>query len=58
MVDRLKKSGFDAYRMSADIPGKGTWHRVRVGSFPDRDAALAVSAKLKKMGQSPIVVRK
>ncbi|HSN91797.1 MAG TPA: SPOR domain-containing protein, partial [Anaeromyxobacteraceae bacterium] len=23
----------------ADVPGKGTWYRVRVGSFPTREAA-------------------
>jgi cell division septation protein DedD len=58
LVQRLKDQGFDAYRVAADIPGKGTWHRVRVGAFSDRSAAMAVAAKLKKMGKAPIIVKR
>jgi cell division septation protein DedD len=38
-VKRLKKRGFAAFIVSSDLPGKGVWHRVRLGSFSNRAAA-------------------
>ena len=35
----LKAKGYAPYIVSAQVPGKGTWYRVRLGSFPNRDAA-------------------
>ncbi len=32
-VDRLKSKGVTAYVMEAEIPGRGTWYRVRMGTF-------------------------
>ncbi len=45
MVVSLGKKGYGAYRtVSAD----GKWHRVRIGSFKDRNDAGALLARLKK----------
>ncbi len=38
-VKRLKKRGFAAFIVSSELPGKGMWHRVRLGSFSNRGAA-------------------
>jgi cell division protein FtsN len=39
------------------VPGKGAWHRVRVGAFKNRDAADRMLAKLKANKLSGMVVR-
>lgn len=38
-VKRLKKRGFAAFVVSSELPGKGVWHRVRLGSFSNKAAA-------------------
>jgi cell division septation protein DedD len=38
-VKRLKKRGFAAFIVSSELPGKGVWHRVRLGSFSNKAAA-------------------
>jgi cell division septation protein DedD len=38
-VKRLKKRGFAAFVVSSEMPGKGVWHRVRIGSFSNKAAA-------------------
>jgi cell division septation protein DedD len=35
----LKQKGYAPYIVTAQVPGKGTWYRVRLGSFPSRDQA-------------------
>jgi DedD protein len=39
MVSRLREKGYAPYIVTADVPGKGTFYRVRMGSFPTREAA-------------------
>ncbi|MEL6349317.1 MAG: SPOR domain-containing protein [Myxococcota bacterium] len=41
----LNESGWPAYRVTALVKGSN-WHRVRVGGYPDREAASAASAEL------------
>lgn len=36
---RLRDRGYAPYILSAEVPGKGTWYRVRMGSFPSKEAA-------------------
>lgn len=36
---RLREKGYAPYIVTAEVPGKGTWYRVRMGSFPTKDAA-------------------
>jgi DedD protein len=56
-VKRLKKRGYAAFITSIDLPGKGMWHRVRLGSFSQKSAAEKLKRKLQaKEGISPIVV--
>ena len=50
MTADLKTRGYQAYRVSAGIPGKGTWHRVRVAGFQTRAAGEAGLKRLKKDG--------
>jgi DedD protein len=38
-VARLKEKGYSPYIVTGDVPGKGTWFRVRVGHFRTRDEA-------------------
>ena len=56
-VKRLKKRGFAAFIVSSELPGKGVWHRVRLGSFSNRAAAERLQKSVReKEGLSTIVV--
>lgn len=57
IVARLKDKGYDAYEVSANIPGKGVYHRVRVGHFGDSSDAGRLAAKLKQDNFEAIIVR-
>jgi DedD protein len=37
----LQKSGYSPYIVSADVEGKGTWFRVRIGQYASQEDALA-----------------
>jgi len=39
LVGKLRSKGLSPYIVTAEVAGKGTFHRVRVGRFPTRDAA-------------------
>ena len=39
MENKARAAGLKPYVVAADLGAKGTWYRVRVGSFKDRDAA-------------------
>jgi cell division protein FtsN len=56
-VKRLKKRGFAAFVVSSELPGKGVWHRVRLGSFSNRATAEKLQKAVReKEGLSTIVV--
>ena len=57
MAEILKKKGYQAYTVSAKIPGKGTWHRIRIGNFKNRSDAGNILSRLKKDKYRPIVVQ-
>jgi cell division septation protein DedD len=57
MVSKLRKGGYPAYLLTSQIAGKGTWHRVRIGTYSSSDAAKPVLAKLRKSGMKPILVK-
>lgn len=44
LVSDLVKKGYPAYRSAGEIPGKGTWYRVRIGSFREKSEAEAFLA--------------
>jgi cell division septation protein DedD len=58
LVQKLKKSGYPAYRAIGKIPGKGIWFRVRIGEYRSKSEARNVMNKLKKDGMKPILVMK
>ena len=33
LVEKLRRRGHRAYRQAANVPGRGLWHRVRIGPF-------------------------
>ncbi len=54
----LKAAGYNAYVITAMVPGKGVWHRVRIGAFGDKKEAQPVMRQLKVEGRHPILVAK
>jgi len=57
LVARLKAQNYPAYRVTARIPGKGTWHRVRIGRFDNRAEAARFLDRLKKDRLKGIIVK-
>ncbi len=47
-ADKLRAKGFAPYVIAAEIPGKGTFYRVRLGKFGTRDAADRYLADFKR----------
>jgi hypothetical protein len=47
---RLALKGLEAKVVSARIPGKGTWHRVRLGPFEDPRRLQNVEGQLREAG--------
>jgi hypothetical protein len=39
MEESLKSKTYPAYIETVDLPGKGTWYRVKIGGFPSEDEA-------------------
>ena len=56
MVARLKDKWYPAYRTVAEVPGKGTWYRVRIGSFKRKDDAKETLERLKKDNISAVLL--
>jgi cell division septation protein DedD len=46
-VRSMKKRGYAAFVLATELPNKGTWYRVRVGSFSSRESAEKLAAELK-----------
>jgi cell division protein FtsN len=56
-VKRLKQSGYAAFIVAADVPGKGVWYRVRLGSFSNKASAEKLQKDVQaKQGIASIVV--
>ena len=36
---KLRDKGYAPYIIEAQVPGRGTWYRVRMGGFASKDAA-------------------
>jgi len=45
---KLRDKGYAPYIVTAEVPKKGTWYRVRMGSFETRDAAGRYLADFKR----------
>jgi DedD protein len=48
VMTKLRGSGLRPYQVDADIPGRGRWYRVRVGSFPTKGDAEKYASDLKR----------
>lgn len=48
---RLRDRGYAPFIIKADVPGRGTWYRVRMGSFPSKDAANRYLSDFKRETQ-------
>lgn len=57
MVVQLRDKRYPAYKSMADIPGKGTWYRVRIGSFQNKADAQSTLDRLKKDQVTAILVK-
>jgi hypothetical protein len=57
VVIYLKKSGFDAYIMKADIKKKGIFHRVRIKNIENKKEAEEIIIFLKEKKFSPITIK-
>jgi cell division protein FtsN len=53
---RLSKRGYSAYVQSVDLSDKGTWHRVRVGNYRDKDGAERVASDIRSRESLPAMV--
>lgn len=47
-VIELRRRGHEAFRQTANVPGRGVWHRVRIGSFQTRYQAQLYQKKLEE----------
>lgn len=55
-VKRMKRRGYAAFLVITEVPERGTWYRVRLGSFTKKSAADKLLAELrKKEGLSPFI---
>jgi DedD protein len=50
-VAKLRDRGYAPYVLKAEVPGRGTWYRVRMGSFPTKEAAQRYLADFKRETQ-------
>jgi cell division septation protein DedD len=56
-VDELRKRGHRAFRLAADVPERGIWHRVRIGPFKSRYEAEQYKKDFEKSERiAPFVV--
>lgn len=52
-ISSLRAAGFDARSTVVQLPGRGTWYRVQVGRFRERDTASKTAAQLREKGAAP-----
>jgi cell division protein FtsN len=46
LANRLRRKGYPAFILPHVVPKRGTWYRVRVGHFKQREAALEMTQRL------------
>lgn len=54
---RLALRGLRAHVVSAEVPGKGTWYRVRLGPFSEAQRLRDVEGQLREAGIRPLRIR-
>jgi len=55
---RLSKKGYVVYVQTVDLSDKGTWHRVRVGNYRDKEGAERVASDIRNRESLPATVMK
>lgn len=56
-MKKMKRQGFAAFIVSSELPDKGIWYRVRVGSYTSKAAAERLQKEVRaKAGISSVVV--
>lgn len=58
MVDKYKKKGYPAYRVTGKVSGKGVWYRVRIGYYENRTDAESTLNRLKREKVKAILVNR
>jgi len=53
----VKAQGFSARITQAEVEGKGTFYRVRTGTYGSMEAANEAKAELEKAGKSASVMK-
>ena len=56
LQQRITGAGLKPYVVEADLGAKGVWYRVRVGAFPDKDAATKFRKDVERELRAPAVV--
>jgi hypothetical protein len=56
-VDELRRRGHRAFRQTADVGGRGVWHRVRIGPFKNKFEATEYKKQFEKTERvAPFVI--
>ena len=55
---RLSKKGYVVYVQTVDLNDKGTWHRVRIGNYRDKEGAERVASDIRSRESLPATVMK
>jgi cell division septation protein DedD len=55
---RLSKKGYVVYVQTVDLSDKGTWHRVRVGNYRDKEGAERIASDIRSRESLPATVMK
>jgi len=57
MVKKLKRNGYQAYRVTGKVAGKGVWYRVRIGYYTSKTEAQSDLVRLRKDEYSPFLIK-
>jgi cell division septation protein DedD len=50
-IEKLRGKGYAPFLTEAGVPGRGTWYRVRLGSFPSKEMAAKYLTDFKRETQ-------
>ncbi|HUJ24734.1 MAG TPA: SPOR domain-containing protein, partial [Myxococcales bacterium] len=56
LQQKAQAAGLKPYVVEADLGSKGTWYRVRVGAFADKDAATRFKKDVEREMRTTAVV--
>jgi DedD protein len=56
LENRARAAGLKPYSVEANLGAKGTWYRVRVGSFADKDRATRYRTDVERELRSNAIV--